>query len=104
MLIDSVGFEVNSEGNVIDGCFADTAKIGCLIRGKDNIITNCGFHNNKLMGLRNTMAVKNESAALVVTNCFFTNATGTDLYYEGDSDKVSWGNNSVTKELAISAK
>ena len=102
MLIDSVGFEINSDGNVIDGCFADTAKVGCLIRGKDNIITNCGFHNNKLMGLRNTMAVKNESPALVVTNCFFTNATGTDIYYEGEPNNVTWTGNSVTKEIATS--
>ena len=56
------------------------------------------------MGLRDTMAVKNESQALVVSSCFFTNATGTDLYYEGDADKVTWTSNSVTKELATSAK
>ena len=102
MLIDSVGFEINSEGNVIDGCFADTAKVGCLIRGNDNIITNCGFHNNKLMGLRDTMAIKNEARSLVVTNCFFTNATGTDLYYDGEPNNVTWTGNSVTKETATS--
>ena len=100
MLLDSVGFEINSNDNVIDGCFADTAKIGCLIRGSKNIITNCGFHNNKLMGLRNIVAVKNESKALVVTNCFFTSAMDTELCYDGDPGSVTWESNSVPPSKA----
>ena len=68
MLVDSVAFEINNSINVLDGCFADTATIGYLIKGKNKILTNCGFYNNKLMGLRNTLAIKNESDRLVVTN------------------------------------
>ena len=47
------------------------------------------------MGLRNIAAVKNESKALVVTNCFFTSAMDTELYYDGDPNSVTWENNSV---------
>lgn len=97
MLVDSVAFDIRSGINVIDGCFADTAKIGYLVKGDNNIITNSGFFNNKLMGLRNTIAIKNESNGLVVTNSFFTNPTGMDRYYEGKPDTVIWQNNSVEK-------
>jgi hypothetical protein len=97
MLIDSIAFEINSDANVLDGCFADTAAIGCLVRDKNNIIINCGFHNNKLMGLRNTVAIKNESQNLAVTNCFFTNATGTDKFYVGDCEAVKLTNNNIEK-------
>ncbi|MGN1048708.1 MAG: hypothetical protein ACI4QZ_08885 [Eubacteriales bacterium] len=101
MLIDSVAFEINGGINVIDGCFADTATIGYLIRGTNNTVTNCGFFNNKLMGLRNTLAIKNESRRLVVTNSFFTNPTGTDRFYEGEADNVMWANNNVDEKTAI---
>ena len=98
MLVHSTAFDVRSGINVIDGCFADTAEIGYLIQGKDNIITNCGAFNNKLMGLRNTLAIKNESERLTVTNSFFTNATGTDRCYEGNPNTVMWQNNSIEKD------
>ncbi len=101
MLLDSVAFEINGGINVMDGCFADTATIGFDIKGNRNIITNCGFFNNKLMGLRGTLAVKNSSSNLVVTNSFFTNPTGTDSFYDGDEDAVIWENNSVDKSGAF---
>lgn len=98
MLVDSIAFEICSGINVLDGCFADTAVIGYLVKGKNNIITNCGFFNNKLMGLRHTLAIKNESSELIVTNSFFTNPTGTDRFYEGDPNAVVWENNNAEKE------
>ena len=98
MLVNSIAFDIQSGINVIDGCFADTAEIGYLVKGENNTIINCGFFNNKLMGLRNTLAIKNESFGLVVTNSFFTNPTGTERYYEGKTNTVIWQNNSVEKE------
>ena len=103
MLINSVAFELNSGINVLDGCFADTATIGYLIRGKNNIITNCGFYNNKIMGLRGTLAIKNESKRLVVTNSFFTNTTGTDKFYEGERETVTWANNNADEKEIFEA-
>ena len=103
MLIDSVAFEINSGNNVLDGCFADTATIGYLVRGGNNIITNCGFFNNKLMGLRNTLAIRNESIRLVVTNSFFTNATGTDRFYAGERETVTWANNNADEKEVFTA-
>ena len=103
MLLHSVAFELNGGINVLDGCFADTATIGYLVRGKNNIITNCGFYNNKLMGLRNTLAIKNEAHRLVVTNSFFTNSTGTDRFYEGSREAVVWANNNADEKEIFGA-
>lgn len=103
MLVNSVAFELNSNVNVLDGCFADTATIGYLVRGKNNVITNSGFYNNKLMGLRNTLAIKDESLRLVVTNCFFTNPTGTDRFYEGERETITWANNTGDEKEIFNA-
>ncbi|MBE6931595.1 MAG: hypothetical protein E7463_15100 [Ruminococcaceae bacterium] len=93
MLVDSISFELNGSGNVVDGCYADTASIGYLVRGGSNVITNSGSFNNKLMGLRNTVAIKNESSKLIVNNCRFTNATGSDRVYEGKREALVWHSN-----------
>ena len=103
MLENSVAFEIVSGINVLDGCFADTATIGYLVHGSNNIITNSGFFNNKLMGLRGTLAIKNLSDRLVVSNCFFTNPTGTDRFYEGLDEAVDWANNNTEKEAETPA-
>ena len=103
MLVNSVAFEINGGINVLDGCFADTSTIGFWIKAANTIITNCGFFNNKLMGLRNTLAVKNESSRLVVTNSFFTNPTGTDRFYEGTRESVTWANNTADEKEIFGA-
>lgn len=90
MLKDSVSFWIESGGNVLDGCFADTAVTGFLVRGQGNVIANSGFYNNRLMGLRGTAAVRNESKDLVISCCSFRNATGTDAAYEGREEDVTW--------------
>ncbi len=90
MLPDSVSFWLESGSNVLDGCFADTAVIGFLVRGANNVITNSGFYNNPLMGLRGTAAIRNESDALTVANCTFQNSTGTDTVCSGRTDTVTW--------------
>ena len=95
MLVDSVAFDVRGGSNVLDGCYADTATIGYWVQGSNNVITNGGFFNNKLMGLRNTLAIKNTSKRLVVTNSIFANATGTDRFYEGERETVIWANNNA---------
>lgn len=101
MLLNSVALEINGGINVIDGCFADTATIGYLVRGGSNVITNSGFYNNKLMGLRNTVGIKNEASDLVVSNSFFVNATGTDAIYDGKRENVNWANNSVDEDAVF---
>lgn len=103
MLVHSVAFDICGSINVLDGCFADTAEIGYRVKAENNIITNCGFYNNKLMGLRYTLAIQNESPRLVVTNSFFTNPTGTDRFYEGDPDALVWENNNAEKDKIFEA-
>ena len=98
MLEDSIAFELNGICNVIDGCYADTAKIGYLVKGDNNVITNSGSFNNKLMGLRNTIAIKNLSNKVTVNNCRFTNGTGTDRIYEGKKEALVWSCNNIEED------
>ena len=55
------------------------------------------------MGLRNTLAIKNESKRLVVTNSFFLNATGTDRFYDGAREAVVWFNNNADEKEVFPA-
>ena len=102
MLLNSIAFELNDGSNVLDGCYADTASIGYLVKGTNNVITNSGFFNNKLMGLRNTVAIKNNSKKVIVTNCRFVNATGTDRIYEGEKETLVWQCNNVEEDEIFS--
>jgi hypothetical protein len=54
------------------------------------------------MGLRNTIAIKNESNRVTVSKCQFTNATGTDRIYEGKKETLVWSCNSVDEEAVFS--
>lgn len=102
MLVDSVAFDINGWRVVLDGCYADTAKIGYFMKGGDCVITNSGAFNNKLMGLRNTVAIKNESPRLTVNNCSFTNSTRTDRIYEGKQETLIWTCNNLDEKSVFS--
>ena len=54
------------------------------------------------MGLRNTVAIKNDSKKVIVNNCRFVNATGTDRIYEGEKETLVWQCNNVEEDKVFS--
>ena len=89
MLKGSVCFDIRGGANVLDGCYADTAEIGYLIGASTRII-NSDFFNNKLMGLRQSTAIRHTGGALTLLACNFRGTVGTEVLYEGDGKNVQW--------------
>lgn len=89
MLIDSIAFDLEGGHNVLDGCYADTAQTGYLIRRNARMI-NCDFFNNKLMGLKRSVAIKHIQGELSVISCKFRGTVGTEILYEGNKENVEW--------------
>jgi hypothetical protein len=89
MLDGSISFDMVGEENVLDGCYADTAEIGYLISNTTRMI-NCDFFNNKLMGMKESTAIKHVKGKLVVCSCSFRGTVGSEILYEGDGEDVEW--------------
>lgn len=94
MLINSAAFILRS-GNFLDGCYADTAQVGYLVEN-GSILSCCGFYNNPLMGLRESVAFRHLGGELCVMNSSFSGPAGTERLYEGIGRNVKWMNNTVS--------
>ena len=95
MLIGSISFDIHGGCNVLDGCYADTAEIGYQIHS-DTSLVNCDFFNNKLMGLKQSTAIRHLGGHLVVMSCAFRGTVGTEKLYEGSCENVAWIANKST--------
>ena len=95
MLIDSIAFDIRANCNVLDGCYADTAAIGYNIAGDTRLI-GCDFFNNKLMGMKNSLAINHESGKLQVHMTTFRATAGREVLYSGNKDDVDWSMNNVS--------
>lgn len=95
MLQGSISFDMHGGCNVLDGCYADTAEIGYQIHS-DTRLVNCDFFNNKLMGLKQSTAIRHLGGHLVVMSCAFRGTVGTEKLYEGIGEQVDWIANKAT--------
>lgn len=95
MLKNSVSFDIRGGANVLDGCYADTAEIGYLIKSNTRMI-NCDFFNNKLMGLKKSTAIKHINGQLSVISCCFRGTAGSEILYDGTEENVTWISNQTS--------
>ena len=94
MLINSIAFDIGGGSNILDGCYADTAEIGFNIAGSTRLI-GCNFFNNKLMGMKNSLAINHIKGRLQVFMSDFRATAGSEVLYAGDAELVEWNMNSV---------
>lgn len=97
MLIDSVAFDIHGAASVLDGCYADTASIGYYFKSS-SLLTNSGFFNNQLMGLRESVAIHHESGFLQVIGCSFRAGSKTEVLFKGETKNVDWISTTVDGE------
>ena len=95
MLINSIAFDIRGGSNILDGCFADTAEIGYNISQNTRLV-GCDFFNNKLMGLKNSLAINHIKGKLSVHMSNFEGTTGKEVLYSGNPDDVEWSMNFVS--------
>ena len=92
MLENSIAFDIMGGSNILDGCYADTAQIGFRIHSGTRMMS-CDFFNNKLMGLKNSTAIKHIGGRLDVMMSMFRGMAGTEILYEGIEKDVHWVSN-----------
>ena len=95
MLIDSIAFDIRGGFNILDGCYADTAEIGYNISASTRII-GCDFFNNKLMGMKKSLAINHTNGKLFVHMSSFRATAGFEVLYSGNKEDVEWSMNSVS--------
>lgn len=92
MLKDSVNFWVDGASSTIfRDCYADTGKIGYLIKGWDTRMLGCSYFNNKSFGLDGIIIVKHEFGRLLVTDGGFVKSTPDVKVYDGIGT-AAWSN------------
>jgi hypothetical protein len=92
MLSDSIAFDIQGRFNVLDGCYADTAETGYGL-GANVTMIGCHFFNNKMMGLKNSTAIRHAKGDLTVIACVFRGTAGKEILYDGPGESVTWVGN-----------
>ena len=95
MLKNSIAFDIQGGYNILDGCYADTAEIGYNINASTRMI-GCDFFNNKLMGMKKSIAINHTSGKLRVLMSAFRATAGFEILYSGNIDDVDWSMNEVS--------
>lgn len=95
MLKNSIAFDIQGGCNILDGCYADTAEIGYNINASTRMI-GCDFFNNKLMGMKKSIAINHTSGKLQVLMSSFRATAGFEILYSGNIDDVDWSMNDVS--------
>ena len=72
-----------------------SAEIGFNIAGDTRLVC-CDFFNNKLMGMKKSIAINHEKGKLYVNMTMFRATTGGEVLYSGNAKDVVWQNNTVT--------
>lgn len=93
MLKNSIAFDILGCYNIFDGCYADTAEIGFNVQADYTRIVGCDFFNNRLMGLKKSVAVNHIRGKLLVNKCVFRATVGTEVLYAGDKVNLDWSQN-----------
>ena len=94
MLKNSIAFDIQGGHNILDGCYADTAEIGYNINASTRLI-GCDFFNNKLMGMKKSIAINHLQGKLQVMMSNFRATAGFEVLYSGNKEDVEWSMNCV---------
>ena len=95
MLKNSIAFDIQGTCNILDGCYADTAEIGCNINAGTRMI-GCDYFNNNLMGMKKSIAINHTKGKLQVLMSTFRATAGFEVLYSGNIDDVDWSMNEVS--------
>ena len=96
MLKDSVCFRIDSSGEIIRDCYADTGEIGFWVNGWENRMFGCRYFNNTGFKMKDVTIVRQDKGSLWTSGCYFQHQTPeTRLYRGGPEAKVHWGEDNI---------
>lgn len=95
MLKDSICFDLNVGGNILQDCYADTGVIGYRINSFTRMF-GCTYFSNPKFGLDDIVCIKHVSGELLVSGNSFHKTAPSVTIYEGDEncrEKLIWQHN-----------
>lgn len=96
MLKDSVCFRIDSSGEVLRDCYADTGEIGFWVNGWENRMFGCNYFNNTGFHMKDVTVIRQDKGSLWTAGCYFQHQTPeTRLYRGGSEAKVHWGEDNI---------
>ena len=96
MLKNSVCFRIDSSGEILRDCYADTGAIGFWVNGWEERMYGCSYFNNKGFGLKNITILRQDKGTLWCDGCYFrANTEETKLYSGAPDAKVYWGEHGI---------
>ena len=96
MLKNSVCFRIDSSGEIIRDCYADTGAIGFWVNGWEDRMYGCSYFNNKGFGLKDITILRQDKGTLWCDGCYFrANTPETKLYSGAPDAKIWWGDHGI---------
>lgn len=102
MLKDSVCFRIESGGDILRDCYADTGATGYWLTGPgpETRMFGCSYYNNLIFGLREVTIIRHDRGCLLCEGFSAQRQTPETRMYAGSPEaKVRWGSAIIDHEL-----
>ena len=98
MLKDSVCFRIDSSGEILRDCYADTGATGFWMNGWENRMFGCSYFNNTGFKLKEVTIIRQGKGSLWISGGLFNYQTPQTRLYSGSDDaKVYWAEDSILR-------
>ena len=105
MLKDSVCFRIDSCGDILRDCYADTGATGFWMNGPETRMFGCSYYNNPIFGLEDVTIIRQDKGTLYCEGLFAQKQTpGTKLYVGSPDARIFWGNSFIDHDLVPGVK
>jgi len=105
MLKNSVCFRIDSCGEILRDCYADTGAIGFWMNGWENRMFGCSYFNNTGFNLKDVTVIRQDRGTLWVSGGLFNRQTpDTRLYVGSPVAKIHWSDDSIMRYRSANDK
>ena len=98
MLKNSVCFRIDSSGEILRDCYADTGEIGFWMNGWENRMFGCSYFNNTGFKLTDVTIIRQDRGSLWVGGAMVTRQTPDTRLYVGSPDaQIHWSDDCILR-------
>lgn len=100
MLKESVCFRIDSSGETLRDCYADTGEIGFWVNGWEERLFGCRYFNNTGFKLKRVTILRQDRGTIWCDGCVFQKDTPETKLYSGAPDaKIRWGDSNIYRHF-----
>ena len=105
MLRNSVCFRIDSSGETLWDCYADTGEIGFWVNGWEVRMFGCNYANNPGFKMNDVTVIRQDVGSIWAEVCYFQrNTPGTRLYQGGLNARIHWGEDLIYRKFTRDQK